>query len=96
MNLISMQLDLIVLILTFIMDISGDMEPASAFSVYAAKRKNSEQLLSKKRRKCQSQKTSPQKRRKHKDVKQTGVNQQVEDKGILNIFAKSKDKRRCH
>lgn len=95
MNLIPMQLDLIVLILTF-MDISGDMEPASAFSVYAAKRKNSEQLLSKKRRKCQSQKTSSQKRRKHKDVKQTGVNQQVEDKGILNIFAKSKDKGRCH
>lgn len=81
-----MQLDLIVLILTFIMDISGDMEPASAFSVYAAKRKNSEQLLSKKRRKCQSQKTSSQKRRKHKDVKQTGVNQQVEDKGIFEEY----------
>lgn len=74
------------------MDISGDMEPASAFSVYAAKRKNSEQLLSKKRRKCQSQKT-PQKRRKHKDVKQTGVNQQVEDKGILNIFEKYEEQR---
>lgn len=73
------------------------MEPASAFSVYAAKRKNSEQLLnSKKKKKCQSQKTSSQKSGKHKEIKETSVNQHVKDKGIFEYFCEEQRQRRCH
>lgn len=60
------------------------MEPVSAFSVYATKCKNTEQL-SEKKKKQNSQKAS---NRKQKDVRKTGINQQMQYKGILSTFTK--------
>jgi len=61
------------------------MEPISAFSVYGTK--STEQLLNEKKKK--QKKAS---NRKQKDVKQISVKQQMQYKGILNIFPKNKDK----
>jgi len=67
------------------------MEPVSAFSIYRTKYKSTEQLLSEKKKK--QKKAS---NRKQKDVKQISVKQQMGNKGILNIFAKNRDKMSFH
>jgi len=67
------------------------MEPVSAFSIYGTKYKSTEQLLSEKKKK---QKKAFN--RKQKYVKQISVKQQMRNKGILNIFAKDKDKVSLH
>jgi hypothetical protein len=64
------------------------MESASAFSVYAAKCKNTKQLQSEKRNKQNLPKALSRKSRK--DVKRLSASQ--EGKGILNIFVKKEDK----
>lgn len=55
------------------------MEPISAFSVYETECKNTEQLSSEKKKKKKLQRAL---NRKQKDVKQTSVKQQIQDKGI--------------
>jgi len=67
------------------------MEPVSAFSVYGTKYKSTEQLLNEKKKK--QNKAS---NRKQKDAKQINVKQQMRNKGILNIFAKDRDKVSLH
>ncbi|XP_071567713.1 ribosomal oxygenase 1 [Temnothorax nylanderi] len=57
------------------------MESVSAFSVYAGKRKNTEQYVSGKKKKRNLQKVSNKKSRKQKDVKQTdNANKQMQRK----------------
>lgn len=61
--------------------VSGNMEPVSAFSVYTAKRKNTEELLSKKGKKRSLQKVSnrkSKKQRKNKQIK-ASANQQTHE-----------------
>lgn len=65
------------------------MEQVSAFSVYAEKRRNTEQLRSKKKKKRNLQEAYKQKNGKQKNVKQTeSANQQMEQKS-MNIFVRS-------
>lgn len=67
------------------------MEPVSAFSVYAEKRKNTEQLVSNKRKKRKLQEAYKQQSEKRKNVKRLGnKNQQMEYKSILNVIVRDK------
>lgn len=66
------------------------MEPVSAFSVHMKKYRNTEQLLSKKKKKRNSQEAFKQKSGKQKNVKQmASANQQMGQKSTLNIFVRS-------
>lgn len=62
------------------------MEQVSAFSIYGTKNRNTQQLLSKKKKR-NSQKASNQKSKKQKNVKQIkSENQQMQHKGTGVLF----------